>query len=76
MFPQKKAARWNKNSVNVVMGNNYDWIDNNSILYSAVSKPLSMVPAKLLAPKGPVIQENLGKVAASPTYQDLIKKSI
>lgn len=26
-----------------------------------------------LAPKGPVVQENLGKVAASVTYEDLIK---
>ncbi len=69
----KKAAKWSKNNVNSVMGNNYDWIDNNTILYSAVNKPLNMAPPKLLAPTGPVVQQNLGKIAASPTYQDLIK---
>jgi dipeptidyl aminopeptidase/acylaminoacyl peptidase len=71
----KKTAKWNKNPVNRVMSNSVDWIDNNSILYTAVNKPLSMAPASSLAPKGPVIQENLGKVAASRTYQDLIKSS-
>ena len=69
----KKALKWNKNGVNMSLGNNYDWMNNNTILYSAVNKPLSMAPPKPLAPKGPVIQENLGKVAASRTYQDLIK---
>ena len=69
----KKATKWNKSAVNLELGNNCSWIDNNTILYPAVSKPLSMAPLKTLAPKGPVIQENLGKVAAAATYQDLIK---
>ncbi|HMX38139.1 MAG TPA: prolyl oligopeptidase family serine peptidase, partial [Ferruginibacter sp.] len=57
----------------MVMGAAFDWIDNNSLLYAAVNKPLSMAPKKPLAPKGPVVQQNLGKVAASVTFQDLIK---
>ncbi|MDQ6758153.1 MAG: prolyl oligopeptidase family serine peptidase [Bacteroidota bacterium] len=69
----KKAAKWNKKSVNTIMGNNFDWMDNNTILYSAVGKPLAMAPLKPLAPKGPVVQQNLGKVAAAATYEDLIK---
>ncbi len=69
----KKSMKWNKKGVNTVMGNDYDWIDNNTILYSAIDKPFSMAPVKPLAPKGPVVQENLGKIAASATFQDLIK---
>ncbi|MGG9962443.1 prolyl oligopeptidase family serine peptidase [Ferruginibacter sp. SUN106] len=68
-----KATKVNKAAVNLVLGAAFDWIDNNSLLYTAVNKPLSMAPKKPLAPKGPTVQENLGKVAASVTYQDLIK---
>lgn len=69
----RKATKVNKAAVNLVMGAAFNWIDNNSLLYTAVNKPLAMAPKKPMAPKGPVIQENLGKVAASATYQDLIK---
>ena len=68
-----KATKVNKASVNLVLGASSGWIDNNSLLYAAVTKPLSMAPKKPLAPKGPVVQQNLGKVAASATFQDLIK---
>jgi dipeptidyl aminopeptidase/acylaminoacyl peptidase len=69
----KKASKINKLPVNAVMGNVFDWYDNNSILYLAAPKPSSQIPKKPLAPKGPTVQQNLGKVAASVTYQDLIK---
>jgi len=68
-----KAVKINKAPVNLVLGAAFDWVDNNSLLYTAVSKPLAMAPKKPLAPRGPVVQQNLGKVAASVTYQDLIK---
>ena len=68
-----KATKVNKAAVNLVLGAAFDWIDNNSLLYTAVNKPLTIAPKKPLAPKGPVVQQNLGKVAASVTYQDLIK---
>ncbi|GAB2812380.1 S9 family peptidase [Ferruginibacter profundus] len=68
-----QAGKVNKAAVNLVLGAAFEWIDNNSLLYAAVNKPLSMAPKKPLAPKGPTVQENLGKVAASVTYQDLIK---
>jgi len=70
---QKKATKINKLPVNTVMGGAFEWYDNNSILYLAAPKPSSEAPKKLLAPKGPTVQQNLGKVAASVTYQDLIK---
>ncbi|HMI77379.1 MAG TPA: prolyl oligopeptidase family serine peptidase [Ferruginibacter sp.] len=69
----RKATKVNKSAVNLVLNSAFNWIDNNSLLYAAVNKPLSMSPKRSLAPKGPVVQQNLGKVAASPTFQDLIK---
>lgn len=71
----KKAVKLNKTPLNLVNGMSFDWIDNNTVLYQAIVKPYSMAPAKPLAPKGPVVQQNLGKVAASRTYQDLIKSA-
>jgi len=68
----RKASKINRSALNLI-GGSYSWFDNNSILYSAALKPAGAAPARLLAPKGPVIQENLGKVAGSPTFQDLIK---
>lgn len=69
----KKAVKINKSAVNIVLGDPYGWMGSNTILYKATSKPLSAAPKKMLAPRGPVVQQNLGKVAASPTFQDLIK---
>ena len=67
-----KANRVNKLPLNLV-GGGFEWFDNNTLIYQAIVKPYTMAPRKPLAPKGPVVQQNLGKVAASVTYQDLIK---
>ena len=69
----RKAAKVNKTALNLVNGNAFDWIDNNTLMYQTIVKPYTAAPAKPLAPKGPTVQQNLGKVAASVTYQDLIK---
>lgn len=69
----RKAIKINKRLVNNVLGSPFEWIDNNTILYKAINKDLTQAPKKPLAPKGPVVQQSLGKVAASVTYQDLIK---
>jgi dipeptidyl aminopeptidase/acylaminoacyl peptidase len=69
----RKASRVNKTAANFVLNAVFDWIDNNTLLYATVNKPLSLAPKKPLAPSGPVVQQNLGKVAASATFQDLIK---
>ena len=68
-----KAIKINKTAVNLVLGASFNWIDNNSLLYTTVNQPLARAPKKPMAPKGPVVQQNLGKVAASATFQDLIK---
>lgn len=69
----RKASKINKSAANFVLNAVFDWIDNNTLIYAAVNKPVSLAPKKPLAPKGPVVQQNLGKVAASATFQDLIK---
>lgn len=69
----KKATKVNKNPINLILGGGVTWIDNSTILYRTAIRPANQAPVKSLMPKGPVIQENLGKVAPSATIQDLIK---
>lgn len=69
----KKATKTNKAFLNVVLGGGLTWLNDNTIIYRAVTKPASTAPTKPLMPKGPTIQQNLGKAAPSATYQDLIK---
>ena len=66
------ASKINQLPLNIVLGGSYWWIDDNNLIYKAIVTN-SIKPDKPLAPKGPVIQENLGKKAAVRTYQDLIK---
>lgn len=69
----QKATKLSKQPVNAILGASYTWVDDNTILYKAATKPASAAPAKGLAPSGPTVQQNLGKAAPSATYQDLIK---
>ncbi|MGY0040624.1 hypothetical protein [Pedobacter sp. NJ-S-72] len=68
-----KAVKVNKQPLNVVLGKGTTWIDGTTLLYRVATKPASSIPVKPLMPKGPSIQESLGKAAPNPTYQDLIK---
>lgn len=63
----------NTTSANIVLGNTLLWLDNTHVLYKVNVNDPSKVAKKPITPKGPTIQENLGKVAPSVTYQDLIK---
>ena len=69
----KKATKINKRPLNTVLGNAYTWVDDNTILYKSTVSAAAAAPKKPITPKGPTIQQNLGKAAPSPTYQDLIK---
>lgn len=69
----KKATKINKQFLNVVLGTGITWIDANTLLYKVATKPAAAAPKKPLMPKGPTVQQNLGKAAPSVTYQDLIK---
>lgn len=68
------AAKVNSHPINATLGANYAWVDEQILAYKAVVANRS-VPQKPLAPSGPVIQESLGKKAASRTYQDLLKST-
>ncbi len=59
--------------VNAVLGAPYMWTDDEHVVFKSVVSALDKQPKKPLAPSGPVIQESKGKMAASRTYQDLIK---
>ncbi|RYF11235.1 MAG: S9 family peptidase, partial [Flavobacteriales bacterium] len=59
--------------LNGILGTGIIWVDDNTLIYQVATKAASMAPKRPLAPKGPTIQENLGKVAPSATIQDLIK---
>ncbi|MBA4198379.1 MAG: S9 family peptidase [Chitinophaga sp.] len=69
----QKVTKWNKEAVNNVLNTPYVWLDDNTILYKAASNFGKVFPKKPITPKGPTIQQSLGKVAPAATYQDLIK---
>jgi len=68
----QKAMKVNKNALNVITGS-YQWFDAGTLLYRAAIKPATAAPPKPAMPKGPTTQENYGKAAPRPTFQDLIK---
>ncbi|MES2653660.1 MAG: prolyl oligopeptidase family serine peptidase [Bacteroidota bacterium] len=68
-----KAVKINKQPLNAIMGSGTTWVDENTLLYRVATKPASAAPPRPLAPKGPTIQQSLGKAAPSATLQDLIK---
>lgn len=68
----QKATKINKTALNTIT-TNYDWYDDNTLIYVAAPKPATAAPKKPLMPKGPTTQENYGKASPRPTYQDLIK---
>ncbi|SJZ48667.1 prolyl oligopeptidase family serine peptidase [Sediminibacterium ginsengisoli] len=69
----QKVTKINKQPLNTVLGNAYTWVDDNTILYKATTQPATNAPKRPITPKGPTVQQNLGKAAPSATFQDLIK---
>ena len=69
----QKATKINKQPVNTVLGMAYTWLDDNTILYKATTQSAANAPKRHITPQGPTVQQNLGKTAPSPTFQDLIK---
>ena len=69
----QKVVRINKQPLHVINGASIRWIDDNSIMYKVATAAASAAPKKPITPKGPAIQQSLGKAAPSRTYQDLIK---
>ncbi len=69
----RKATKINKQALNIILGQDFIWMDNNALLYKTILQPATAAPARSLMPSGPTVQQNLGKIAPSRTYQDLIK---
>jgi dipeptidyl aminopeptidase/acylaminoacyl peptidase len=63
----------NTAAANLVLGNTLVWLNDETVLYKVNVNDPTKLAKKPITPKGPTIQENLGKVAPSVTYQDLIK---
>ncbi|KAF0237840.1 MAG: peptidase S9 prolyl oligopeptidase active site domain-containing, partial [Chitinophagaceae bacterium] len=69
----QKATKINKHGVNTVLGNAYLWVDDQTIVYKSTLQAATNAPKRPITPKGPTVQQSLGKTAPSPTFQDLIK---
>lgn len=70
------ARELSSRQVNDIIGSTPAWHpDSKSLLVSFVKNTGKPVPLIDVIPDGPVIQENLGKVAPSRTYQDLLKNN-
>jgi len=69
----QKAMKVNRQPLNVLLGGSYQWYDNNTLLYKVAIKAATAAPPKPLMPKGPAVQENIGKSAPARTYEDMIR---
>ncbi len=67
-----KATKVNKKALNDVLNSNVIWADDQTLLYLVTAKLPEQAPKTPLAPKGPNVQENLGKVVPSRTNPDMI----
>ncbi len=67
------ARKVNSAPLVATMSAAYTWVGNDRLLYKTVPAGAGALPERPVAPNGPVVQESKGKVAASRTYQDLIK---
>jgi len=63
----------NKTAANLILGASLVWLDDATVMYKVNVNTASALAKRPITPKGPTIQENLGKAAPSVTYQDLIK---
>lgn len=68
-----KAIKVNKDALNTVIGGAYFWMNDNSLVYKIAVQNANALPRKPITPKGPTVQQSLGKTAPAVTFQDLIK---
>ncbi len=64
--------------INAILGGRrsggFKWmVDNKSIVYQTVVPDREARPVVSQIPEGPVVQENMGRKGATPTFQDLLK---
>ena len=68
-----KARKVNTRKLNTILTGGYRWIGSSQLIYKTVPDETRTIGTRPIVPKGPVVQENLGKAVASRTFQDLIK---
>jgi dipeptidyl aminopeptidase/acylaminoacyl peptidase len=68
------AQKLSEIAMNEVLGTAFGWMpDSHSLLVKVCPDDRGQAPSANEIPKGPVVQENLGRKAAVPTFQDLLK---
>lgn len=68
------ASKVTNLALNGTLGGTFAWIsDNKSFIVKAIPPNRGAAPEISRVPTGPTVQENLGKKAQAPTYQDLLK---
>jgi len=70
---QPVARKLSNRKVNMTIGAEIEWVDDNSFLTLLVPESIGQPPAAPTVPSGPVVQESTGKSAPARTYQDLLK---
>jgi len=74
--PGWEAKRLTDYTLNQAMLYRFIWMSDSKGVIAGITVPeRGKPPVKYTAPKGPVIQETVGKMAAVRTYQDLLKDS-
>jgi dipeptidyl aminopeptidase/acylaminoacyl peptidase len=69
-----KAIVTGADKVNAAAGDPCDWLrDNQTMVCTLVPAGRGPAPAEPIVPSGPDVQENYGKPAPAPTYEDLLK---
>jgi dipeptidyl aminopeptidase/acylaminoacyl peptidase len=69
-----KAVVSGADRINATAGDPCDWVrDNATIVCETVPAGRAPAPAEPTVPTGPDVQENDGKAAPAPTYEDLLK---
>ena len=70
----RKAVVTGADRINATTGDPCDWLkDNVTMVCELVPAGRGPAPAEPLVPSGPHVEENYGKAAPAPTYEDLLK---
>ncbi len=67
------AKKVNKQALNIAYGAGIRWYDDNTLMYKTATALPSALANRPITPKGPTVQQNIGKAAPGRTYQDMIK---
>jgi dipeptidyl aminopeptidase/acylaminoacyl peptidase len=74
MTGASKAVVAGADRINATTGDPCDWLkDNVTMVCELVPAGRGPAPAEPLVPSGPHVEENYGKAAPAPTYEDLLK---